>query len=68
MQRLRGGILGLFNNRVGKNIVLLGNESKYIVNAGDSVRLIIRLDHNNTNPLDIMRVVKFKAGKKNRKV
>lgn len=62
------GTLDLLDNMVGMDIVFDGKESQYTVPADQPVRIIIRQEDNNTDPLDIMRVVKFKTGKKDRKI
>lgn len=52
----------------GMDIVFDGKESAYTIPQGNDVRIIYRAENNNTDPMDFLRVVQFKKGKKDRKV
>ncbi len=53
----------------GMDIVFQGKASTYVAKPeGDSLRFLIREENNETNPLDLYRIVRFKTTKKERRV
>ena len=62
------GTLDLLSGMEGMDIVFSGKESSYTVSANEPMRFIVREADNLTDPLDIMRVVQLKKGKKDRKI
>lgn len=62
------GTLDMIAGMEGMDIVFSGKESVYTVPAKEPMRIIVREADNLTDPLDIMRVVQLKKGKKDRKI
>lgn len=62
------GSLGYLTGFEGMDIVFTGKSSPYAVTSGNDIRIIYRNESNEIDPLEIMRVVKFKEGKKDRKI
>lgn len=53
----------------GMDIIFKGGSSSYQVNPdGKDVRLLIKAESNETDPMDCYRIVKFKATKKERRI
>lgn len=52
----------------GMDIVFNGNQSSYTIPHGKDITIIYRADNNDTDPMDFLRVVQFKKGKKDRKI
>lgn len=52
----------------GMDIIFAGGKSSYSVAGGSDVRLVIKGDNNNTDPVDCYRIVKFKASKNERRI
>lgn len=52
----------------GLDMVLEGKASTYSIPSGRDVRIIYRAESNATDPADLIRVVQFKQGKKDRKI
>lgn len=62
------GTLDMLGGIVGMDIVFDGNQSPYVVPAGENVRIIYREENNDIDPMELMRVVKFKKSKKDRRI
>ncbi len=62
------GTLDLLAGYNGMDIVFEGKESGYTVPMGEDVRIIYRAESNDTDPMDFLRVVQFKKGKKDRRI
>jgi len=52
----------------GMDIIFAGGKSSYSVAGGSDVRLVIKGENNNTDPVDCYRIVRFKASKKERRI
>lgn len=53
----------------GMDIIFKGGSSSYVVNAdGQPVRLLVKRDNNNTDPMESYRIVRFSASKKERRI
>jgi len=52
---------------VGMDIIFKGGHSSYVAPAGQDVRLLIRSSDNQQDPLEIYRIVRFNASKKERR-
>lgn len=53
----------------GMDIIFKGGHSSYSVNAnGNNVRLLIKGENNETDPMDSYRIVRFKESKKERRI
>ena len=54
---------------VGMDIVFKGGSSSYqVADASDGIRLLVKADNNDHDPMDVYRIVKFRASKKDRRV
>lgn len=62
------GSLGSLAGFEGMDIVFEGKSSPFVVEEGKTVRIIYKNGDNELDPLEIMRVVRFKNGKKNRRI
>ena len=63
-----GTVSGLAGSS-GMDIIFKGGHSSYSVNAdGNNVRLLIKGDNNETDPMDSYRIVRFKESKKERRI
>lgn len=62
------GTLDILGGMSGMDIVFPNKQSSYSIPSGQPVRIIVREQDNQQDPLDIMRIVKFKKGKKDRKI
>lgn len=62
------GTLDMLAGYNGMDIVFQGKESSYSIPSGSDIRIIYRAETNDIDPLDILRVVQFKKGKKDRRV
>lgn len=52
----------------GMDIVFKGGSSSYVVKKGQDVRLLIKGEKNDTDPMDSYRIVRFNASKKERRI
>ena len=52
----------------GMDVVFKGGHSSYTVQGGQDVRLLIKGEKNDTDPLDTYRIVRFKTSKKERRI
>ncbi|MDE6285112.1 MAG: hypothetical protein K2M17_05140, partial [Bacilli bacterium] len=43
-------------------------QSSFVIKSGEPVRVIFKEENNNIDPLDLVRVVKFKKSKKERRI
>jgi hypothetical protein len=63
-----GTVSGLAGSS-GMDIIFKGGHSSYSVNAnGNNVRLLIKGENNETDPMDSYRIVRFKESKKERRI
>ena len=54
---------------VGMDIVFKGGNSAYqVADASGGIRLLVKADNNDHDPMDVYRIVKFRASKKERRV
>ena len=54
---------------VGMDIVFKGGSSSYqVTDASGGIRLLVKADNNDHDPMDVYRIVKFRASKKERRV
>ena len=52
----------------GMDIIFKGGKSAYAIKGGQDVRLIIKGENNETDPMDCYRIVRFNASKKERRI
>ncbi|MDE5843425.1 MAG: hypothetical protein K2H35_06805 [Muribaculaceae bacterium] len=62
------GTLDMLSGFEGMDIVFDGNQSSYVIPANENIRFVYREANNETDPLELMRVVKFKKNKKDRRI
>ena len=63
-----GTVSGLAGSS-GMDIIFKGGHSSYCINAdGNNVRLLIKGEKNETDPMDSYRIVRFKESKKERRI
>ncbi len=62
------GTLEALGGMVGMDIVFEGKESEYTISQGESFRFIVKEVDNHTDPFNLMRIVRFNKGKKDRKI
>ena len=63
------GTVGGLAGSSGMDIIFKGGHSSYSVNAnGNNVRLLIKGENNETDPMDSYRIVRFKESKKERRI
>jgi len=62
-----GTVSGLAGSS-GMDVVFKGGHSSYTVQGGQDVRLLIKGEKNDTDPLDTYRIVRFKTSKKERRI
>lgn len=62
------GTLDMLAGYNGMDIVFDGKESEYSIPFGSDVRIIYKAESNETDPMDFLRVVQFKKGKKDRRI
>lgn len=62
-----GTVSGLAGSS-GMDVVFKGRHSSYTVQGGQNVRLLIKGEKNETDPMDIYRIVRFNASKKERRI
>ena len=62
-----GTVSGLAGSS-GMDIVFKGGSSSYVVKSGQDVRLLIKGEKNDTDPMDSYRIVRFKTSKKERRI
>ena len=52
----------------GMDIIFAGGHSNYSIQGGQDVRLLIKGERNDTDPMDSYRIVRFNASKKERRI
>lgn len=52
----------------GMDIIFKGGHSSYSIQGGQDVRLLIKGENNDTDPMDSYRIVRFTASKKERRI
>jgi len=52
----------------GMDVIFKGGHSSYTIKGGQDVRLIIKGEKNDTDPLDTYRIVRFNTSKKERRI
>ena len=63
-----GTVSGLAGSE-GMDVIFKGGHSSYVVDGnGQDVRLLIKGENNETDPMDIYRIVRFNASKKERRI
>lgn len=62
------GTIGSLNGFEGMDLVFPGVKSPYVVRANEDVRIILKVESNETDPMDFLRVCQLKTGKKDRKI
>ena len=62
-----GTVSGLAGSS-GMDVVFKGGHSSYTVQGGQNVRLLTKGEKNETDPMDIYRIVRFNASKKERRI
>ena len=62
-----GTVSGLAGSS-GMDVIFKGGHSSYAVQAGQDVRLLIKGEKNDTDPMDTYRIVRFNASKKERRI
>jgi len=62
-----GTVSGLAGSS-GMDVVFKGGHSSYTVQGGQDVRLLIKGEKNDTDPMDTYRIVRFNASKKERRI
>lgn len=62
-----GAVSGLAGY-AGMDVIFNGGQSSYTVESGKDIRLLVRGEKNDTDPLDTYRIVRFNASKKDRRV
>ena len=75
--RVMGGAAGVANaagtvsglaGSSGMDIVFKGGHSAYVTDGGQDVRLLVKGESNETDPMDCYRIVRFKTSKKERRI
>lgn len=62
------GTVGGLAGSSGMDVIFKGGHSSYTVQGGQDVRLLIKGEKNDTDPMDTYRIVKFKTSKKERRI
>ena len=62
-----GTVSGLAGSS-GMDVIFKGGHSNYVVQGGQDVRLIIKGEKNDTDPMDTYRIVRFNSSKKERRI
>ena len=62
------GTVSSLAGSAGMDIIFKGGSSTYSVQGGQDVRLLIKGENNETDPLDTYRIVRFNASKKERRI
>lgn len=62
-----GTVSGLAGSS-GMDIIFKGKSSTYQIEGGQNVRLLIKGENNNTDPMDSYRIVRFNTSKKERRI
>ena len=62
-----GTVSGLAGSS-GMDVVFKGGHSSYTVKSGQDVRLLIKGEKNDTDPMDTYRIVRFNTSKKERRI
>jgi hypothetical protein len=52
----------------GMDVIFKGKHSTYSVRSGQDVRLLIKGENNDTDPMDTYRIVRFNTSKKERRI
>lgn len=63
-----GDAVGILAGSQGMDVIFSGGSSPYKVEAGKDVRVIVKNENNEYDPMDIYRVVRFATSKKERRV
>ena len=63
-----GETVGILAGSQGMDVIFSGGSSPYKVEAGKDVRVIVKNENNEYDPMDIYRVVRFATSKKERRV
>ena len=62
------GTVSSLAGSAGMDIIFAGGHSNYSIQGGQDVRLLIKGERNNTDPMDSYRIVRFNASKKERRI
>jgi hypothetical protein len=62
------GTVSSLAGSAGMDVIFKGGHSTYSVQGGQDVRLLIKGENNETDPLDTYRIVRFNASKKERRI
>lgn len=62
-----GTVSGLAGSS-GMDVIFKGGHSSYTVKSGQDVRLLIKGEKNDTDPMDTYRIVRFNSSKKERRI
>lgn len=62
-----GTVSGLAGSS-GMDVIFKGGHSSYVVEGGQDVRLLIKGEKNDTDPMDTYRIVRFNTSKKERRI
>ncbi len=63
------GSVSALSGSSGMDIIFKGAHSSYTIkNAGHNIRLLIKGENNETDPMDSYRIVRFKSAKKERRI
>lgn len=62
------GTVSSLAGSAGMDIIFKGGQSAYSIQGGQDVRLLIKGENNETDPLDTYRIVRFNASKKERRI
>jgi len=61
--------VGFLAGQQGMDITFVGKQSSYVINKSDDpIRILVKCENNEVDPLDIYRIVKFKTSKKDRRI
>lgn len=62
------GTVSSLAGSAGMDIIFAGGHSNYSIQGGQDVRLLIKGERNDTDPMDSYRIVRFNASKKERRI
>ena len=62
------GTVSSLAGSAGMDIIFKGGQSAYSIQGGQDVKLLIKGENNETDPLDTYRIVRFNASKKERRI
>lgn len=60
--------VGSLAGAAGMDIVFTGGKSAYQIKGGNDVRLLIKGEKNEQDPMELYRIVRFKSSKKERRI